>query len=107
MPTEVFDIVDEPVCWPEVEVDLLGVTVWDTVLEADLVLEGDAEALGQCDSLREVVWVSVFFELADGLLEVEGLDETVGWVVKVKTGLIEVWSVTLGLDVWDTEAVDE
>ena len=107
MPTEVLDIVDESVCWREVELDLLGVTVWDTVLEADLVLEGDAEALGQCDSLGEVVWERVFLEVTDGLMEVEGLDETVGWVVKVNMGLIEVWPVTLGLDVCEEEAVEE
>ena len=42
--------------------------------------------LGHCDSEAEVVWEIVFLELADGLLELEGLDELVNSFVKVNPG---------------------
>ena len=98
---------DEPVYWPEVEPDLLGVTVPEILPEEDRVLEGEAEELGQCDSVEEVVWEFVFLELVDGLLELEGLDESVDCLVKVNPG--ETVFRFVRVEVWlcETEAVDE
>lgn len=78
----------------------------ELLLEEDRVLDGEADELGQWDSDEEVVWEFVFLDVKDGLLEDEGLDEPVNSLVEVNPGLTEAWSDTLGLDVWDTEAVE-
>ena len=44
---------------------------------ADLLLEGEADVLGETDCETEVVWDIVFLELAEGLLDREELDDSV------------------------------
>ena len=74
---------------------------------AVLLLEGEADVLGECDCEREVVWERVFLEVTDGLIELEGLAESVEYVVNVNPG-DAVWAfVRVGVWLSDTEAVEE
>jgi hypothetical protein len=74
---------------------------------AVLLLEGEADVLGETDCETEVVWERVFLELVEGLLEVDGLDEYVENALKVNPG-DAVWTfVSVGVWLSDTEAVEE
>ncbi len=44
---------------------------------ADLLLEGEADVLGETVCETEVVWDIVFLELVEGLLDLEELGESV------------------------------
>ena len=57
--------------------DREDVTETEIDLVADLLLEGEADVLGETVCETEIVWDIVFLELAEGLLDREELDDSV------------------------------
>ena len=57
--------------------DREDVTETEIDLVADLLLEGEADALGETVCETEIVWDIVFLELAEGLLDREELGDSV------------------------------
>ena len=57
--------------------DREDVTETEIDLVADLLLEGEADVLGETVCETEVVWDIVFLELAEGLLDREELGDSV------------------------------
>ena len=73
---------------------------------ADLDLDGDAETLEEVDPVAVFTIDKVALELLEGLLDAEEHGLAVFCTVLVNPGVPDDCSDTLGLDVWETEAVE-